>query len=115
MNDRGQLDPGAAESRMALARKDVRLPCNEAGEFAFVKPLDRAEVAAPPLLTENSVRIAVLLPAGSIALDLDVAAVAERLTALVEGLSERWHSGSLTLDRARALLAGAIAAELGAR
>ncbi|MFE6270174.1 TetR/AcrR family transcriptional regulator [Streptomyces goshikiensis] len=38
---------------------------------------------------------------------------AERLTALVEGLSERWLSGSLTLDRARALLAGAIDAELG--
>ncbi|MEV6102202.1 TetR/AcrR family transcriptional regulator [Nocardia sp. NPDC051981] len=51
---------------------------------------------------------------GSIPLDLDAAAVAERLTALVEGLSERWHSGSLTLDRARTLLAGAIAAELGA-
>ncbi|WP_040816137.1 TetR/AcrR family transcriptional regulator [Nocardia concava] len=52
---------------------------------------------------------------GSIALGLDAAAVAERLTALVEGLSERWHSGSLSLDRARALLSGAIAAELGAR
>ncbi|MET7530565.1 TetR/AcrR family transcriptional regulator [Streptomyces goshikiensis] len=38
---------------------------------------------------------------------------ADRLTALVEGLSERWLSGSLTLDRARALLAGAIDAELG--
>ncbi|MCY0946056.1 TetR/AcrR family transcriptional regulator [Streptomyces antarcticus] len=38
---------------------------------------------------------------------------AERLTALVEGLSERWLSGSLTLDRARALLTGAVDAELG--
>ncbi|WP_093603066.1 TetR/AcrR family transcriptional regulator [Lentzea waywayandensis] len=44
---------------------------------------------------------------------LDAAAAAERLTALVEGLSERWHSGSLTLDRARELLSGAIARELG--
>ncbi|MVU77709.1 TetR family transcriptional regulator [Nocardia sp. ET3-3] len=52
---------------------------------------------------------------GSIPMDLDASAVAERLTALVEGLSERWHSGSLTLDRARRLLTGAIAAELGAR
>ncbi|MDX8148577.1 TetR/AcrR family transcriptional regulator [Lentzea sp. BCCO 10_0061] len=43
---------------------------------------------------------------------LDAAAAAERLTALVEGLSERWHSGSLTLDRARELLTGAIAREL---
>jgi len=39
--------------------------------------------------------------------------VAERLTALVEGLSERWLSGSITLERAQHLLAGAIAAELG--
>ena len=39
--------------------------------------------------------------------------VAERLTALVEGLSERWLSGSITLERARQLLAGAITAELG--
>ncbi|MFD6970036.1 TetR/AcrR family transcriptional regulator [Streptomyces sp. NPDC059949] len=38
---------------------------------------------------------------------------AERLTALVEGLSERWLSGSLTLDRARELLTGAVEAELG--
>ncbi|GHH41517.1 TetR/AcrR family transcriptional regulator [Lentzea cavernae] len=45
--------------------------------------------------------------------DLDAAAAAERLTALVEGLSERWHSGSLTLGRARELLAGAVERELG--
>ncbi|MFG2981693.1 TetR/AcrR family transcriptional regulator [Streptomyces sp. NPDC048258] len=40
---------------------------------------------------------------------------AERLTALVEGLSERWLSGSLTLERARELLTGAVDAELGPR
>lgn len=34
------------------------------------------------------------------------------LTSLVEGLSERWLSGSMDLDRARALLRGAIALEL---
>ncbi|MFC9789319.1 TetR/AcrR family transcriptional regulator [Rhodococcus sp. NPDC127528] len=39
----------------------------------------------------------------------------ERLTALVEGLSERWLSGSITVERARQLLAGAIAVELGPR
>ncbi|UOX90999.1 TetR/AcrR family transcriptional regulator [Amycolatopsis sp. FBCC-B4732] len=39
--------------------------------------------------------------------------VAERLTALVEGLSERWLSGTLPLARARDLLSGAITAELG--
>ncbi|MFC4602558.1 TetR/AcrR family transcriptional regulator [Rhodococcus kronopolitis] len=38
---------------------------------------------------------------------------AERLTSLVEGLSERWLSGSMTLDRARELLAGAVVVELG--
>ncbi|MGF1430328.1 TetR/AcrR family transcriptional regulator [Kitasatospora sp. LaBMicrA B282] len=42
------------------------------------------------------------------------AAAAERLTALVEGLSIRWLSGSLPLDHARRLLAGAIDAELTA-
>ncbi|MDR3663216.1 MAG: TetR/AcrR family transcriptional regulator [Mycobacterium sp.] len=51
---------------------------------------------------------------GNIAPGVDVAAAAERLTALVEGLSERWHSGSITLDRARHLLAGAIESELPA-
>ncbi|MEV6431279.1 TetR/AcrR family transcriptional regulator [Nocardia sp. NPDC051463] len=45
---------------------------------------------------------------------LDAVATAERLTALVEGLSERWHSGSLTLDRARQLLTSAIELELNA-
>ncbi|KQV21670.1 MULTISPECIES: TetR/AcrR family transcriptional regulator [unclassified Kitasatospora] len=40
------------------------------------------------------------------------AAAAERLTALLEGLSVRWLSGSLPLDHARRLLGGAIDAEL---
>ena len=41
--------------------------------------------------------------------------VAEHLTTLVEGLSERWLSGSMTVDRARELLRGAIVAQLGER
>jgi AcrR family transcriptional regulator len=41
------------------------------------------------------------------------AAAAERLTALIEGLSMRWHSGSLPLDHARSLVRGAVDAELG--
>jgi AcrR family transcriptional regulator len=45
--------------------------------------------------------------------EADAADVAERLTALVEGLSMRWLSGSITPDRARELLRGAVAAELG--
>lgn len=46
---------------------------------------------------------------------IDSVDAAERLTALVEGLSERWLSGSVTLERAQHLLAGAITAELGPR
>ncbi|QIS01376.1 TetR family transcriptional regulator [Nocardia brasiliensis] len=38
---------------------------------------------------------------------------AERLTALVEGVSMRWLSGALELGRARALVRDAIALELG--
>ncbi|MFB7716641.1 TetR/AcrR family transcriptional regulator [Nocardia sp. NPDC056100] len=38
---------------------------------------------------------------------------AERLTALVEGLSMRWLSGTLELEQARKLLRGALLAELG--
>ncbi|MFG2825085.1 TetR/AcrR family transcriptional regulator [Kitasatospora sp. NPDC048365] len=41
------------------------------------------------------------------------AAAAERLTALLEGLSVRWLSGALPLDHARHLLREAIAVELG--
>ncbi len=37
---------------------------------------------------------------------------AERLTALVDGLSARWHAGVITRERAQELLRGAIAAEL---
>ena len=55
--------------------------------------------------------VAALVRAVDPALDAD--AVAERLTALVEGLSERLHSGSVSLHRARELLAGAIRCELG--
>ncbi|MEZ0068140.1 AcrR family transcriptional regulator [Streptacidiphilus sp. MAP12-20] len=40
------------------------------------------------------------------------AAAAERLTALLEGLSVRWLSGSLPLEHARRLLKEAIAVEL---
>ncbi|MET3987579.1 TetR/AcrR family transcriptional regulator [Streptomyces sp. PvR034] len=53
--------------------------------------------------------------AGLADLRVDPQDVAERLTALVEGLSERWLSGSLTVERARALLSGAVDAELGRR
>ncbi|WP_370949811.1 TetR/AcrR family transcriptional regulator [Amycolatopsis sp. cg5] len=51
--------------------------------------------------------------AGLAKLDCAPADAAERLTALVEGLSERWLSGSMTVERAQGLLRGAIAVELG--
>ncbi|OKH94723.1 TetR/AcrR family transcriptional regulator [Streptomyces uncialis] len=41
-----------------------------------------------------------------------LAAAAERLTALLEGLSMRWLSGGITIPHARELLRGAIGAEL---
>ncbi|MEV3859732.1 TetR/AcrR family transcriptional regulator [Streptomyces sp. NPDC050095] len=44
---------------------------------------------------------------------VDAQAAAERLTALVEGLSERWLSGSAPLERVRELLRGAVDLELG--
>ncbi|MEU0502668.1 TetR/AcrR family transcriptional regulator [Nocardia sp. NPDC005998] len=50
--------------------------------------------------------------AGAVSSDINAAAAAEHLTALVEGLSERWHSGSITRDRAREVLAHAISREL---
>ena len=42
----------------------------------------------------------------------DTRMAAERLTALVDGLSSRWLAGALDRDRARELLEAAIAAEL---
>ena len=50
---------------------------------------------------------------GSIPGDVDARACAERLTALVDGLSSRWLAGLVTRERARELLAAAIASELG--
>ncbi|MEV8309997.1 helix-turn-helix domain-containing protein [Streptomyces flavidovirens] len=50
--------------------------------------------------------------AGTVGEEVIAADAAERLTTLVEGLSERWLSGSTSLNRARELLQGALAAEL---
>jgi AcrR family transcriptional regulator len=44
--------------------------------------------------------------------DIDPLAAAERLTSLIEGLSCRWLSGTLSTERARALLREALALEL---
>ena len=50
---------------------------------------------------------------GSIAPEVAADEAAERLTALIEGLSMRWLSGSLDLEQARKYLRGALIAELG--
>ncbi|WP_161962551.1 TetR/AcrR family transcriptional regulator [Nocardioides speluncae] len=44
--------------------------------------------------------------------DLDTHAAAERLVALVEGLSGRWLTGAVPVDRLQALLVAAIALEV---
>jgi AcrR family transcriptional regulator len=49
---------------------------------------------------------------GSVRADCDARASAERLTALVDGLSARWLAGLIDRDRARELLAGAVEHEL---
>ncbi|MER5968998.1 TetR/AcrR family transcriptional regulator [Streptomyces sp. NPDC002055] len=50
---------------------------------------------------------------GTVRTDVAAGDAAERLTAMVEGLSERWLSGSASLERVRNLLRGAIVVELG--
>jgi AcrR family transcriptional regulator len=60
-------------------------------------------------------RIRTGLEDGSVRPDVDPDACAERLTATVDGLSARWLAGLMTRERARELLAAAVAAELGDR
>lgn len=50
---------------------------------------------------------------GAVAASVDAAAAAARLAALIDGLSTRWLTGSLSTEAARGLLAGALALELG--
>lgn len=52
---------------------------------------------------------------GSIPASVDAQSSAERLTALVEGLSARWLAGIMTHDQARRLLADAITVELAGK
>lgn len=74
---------------------------------------DQLESATAAWVAEMAERVALAQEAGQAREGVEPEDVAERLTALVEGLSERWLSGSLGLERARDLLRGAIAAELG--
>ncbi|MEZ0115681.1 AcrR family transcriptional regulator [Catenulispora sp. EB89] len=76
---------------------------------------ERLEGATAAWVREMAERVALAQEAGLAREGVDPDDVAERLTALVEGLSERWLSGTLGLERARDLLRGAIVAELGPR
>jgi AcrR family transcriptional regulator len=49
---------------------------------------------------------------GSVRADVDARACAERLTALVEGLSARWLAGLIERERARELVTAAVLSEL---
>ena len=51
---------------------------------------------------------------GSVRAELDAGAAAERLTALIDGLSSRWLAGLCPRERAAELLGGAVEAELRA-
>ncbi|MEY9892019.1 AcrR family transcriptional regulator [Catenulispora sp. MAP5-51] len=74
---------------------------------------DQLQSATAAWVAEMAERVALAQEAGQAREGVEPEDVAERLTALVEGLSERWLSGSLGLERARDLLRGAIVAELG--
>lgn len=79
---------------------------------AIFEPVLREDLARATLVWVQEIaallgRIHPLSPAAALA------AAAERLTALVEGLSMRWLSGGLATDHARTLMKDAIATELG--
>ncbi|RDI68919.1 TetR/AcrR family transcriptional regulator [Nocardia pseudobrasiliensis] len=115
-------DPRERVERMLLLElqpdEDIRLNSIAWGELrasATFHPDLREQLRASTLAWNADVETLVCQARedGSVAAGVDPAATAERLTALVEGLSERWHSGSMPLERARELLAQAIALELG--
>ncbi|MEU6731880.1 TetR/AcrR family transcriptional regulator [Streptomyces physcomitrii] len=79
---------------------------------AVFEPVLREDLARATLVWVQEIaallgRVHPLSPAAALA------AAAERLTALVEGLSMRWLSGGLAIDHARTLLKEAVATELG--
>ncbi|MFC9292553.1 TetR/AcrR family transcriptional regulator [Streptomyces sp. NPDC057011] len=71
---------------------------------------DELAAAGTAWVAEVAGHLAALCPAAPAGA---VTATAERLTALLEGLSVRWLSGLLPLDHARGLLREAIGVELG--
>ncbi|MGV9318121.1 TetR/AcrR family transcriptional regulator [Streptomyces sp. NPDC003660] len=121
-------DPGAAplgpreelEQILLLELQDtdeVRENSSAWGELrasAVFDPLLRADLAEATSVWVREVaallaRVDPTLPASA------SEAAAERLTALVEGLSMRWLSGGIGVERARTLMREAVEAELAAR
>ncbi|MFJ3663777.1 TetR/AcrR family transcriptional regulator [Streptomyces sp. NPDC090119] len=78
---------------------------------AVFDPLLREELASATSLWVREVT-AMLTRVNPAAPASAPAAAAERLTALVEGLSMRWLSGGIPVDRARTLMLEAVEAEI---
>ncbi|WP_329287096.1 TetR/AcrR family transcriptional regulator [Streptomyces sp. NBC_00691] len=109
--------PGELERSLLLEFQDlpeVRENSTAWGELrasAVFDPELRSELARAGLTWVHDVA-ALLREACPAVPAPTLTASAERLTALTEGLSTRWLSGALGLDRARELMRAAIAVEL---
>jgi AcrR family transcriptional regulator len=116
----GEVDPRTALERVLLLElqddEQVRENSTAWGELRSTAIFEtdlRAQLldATRQWVAEVAALVEKALPGASAA---DPSGIAERLTALVEGLSERWLSGSIELDRARQMLREAISVELSA-
>jgi AcrR family transcriptional regulator len=97
--------------------RDTSVVWGEVLASAVFEPELREQVAAASAAWVELVaeRIGAGRTDGSIRADADPLASAERLTALVDGLSSRWLAGLLERTRARSLLAEAVRVELAAQ
>ncbi|MCS7007010.1 MAG: TetR/AcrR family transcriptional regulator, partial [Thermoleophilia bacterium] len=78
---------------------------------ARLRPTVRSAVEAWVQSVASAIRTGI--EDGSVRPDVDPARAAQHLTALVEGLSDRWLAGALTTAEARAVLDEAISGVLG--
>ncbi|MFJ3696986.1 TetR/AcrR family transcriptional regulator [Streptomyces sp. NPDC090052] len=115
----GPLDPRAELEQILLLElqdtAEVRENSSAWGELrasAVFEPVLREDLAKATLVWVQEVA-ALLGQVQPMASAPALATAAERLTALLEGLSMRWLSTGLEVDHARDLMRGAIEAELG--
>ncbi|WP_328379363.1 TetR/AcrR family transcriptional regulator [Streptomyces sp. NBC_01020] len=115
----GPLDPRAELEQILLLElqdtAEVRENSSAWGELrasAVFEPVLREDLAKATLVWVQEVA-ALLGQVQPMASAPALATAAERLTALLEGLSMRWLSAGLEVDHARDLMRGAIEAELG--